>query len=337
MGMDDFDAKLVERLQTGVPLVPQPWRNLAEALETSTENVTRRIEALRRAGLIRRIGGLFDADALGYRQTLAALRVLPDRLAAAGEIVSAHPGVSHCYSRADEFNLWFTLAVSLESALGVSETLVRFLTRTQARGVLNLPTVRRVKLAVRFARNGAPTCLASAPGRKTSPPPRSDEQKRAIRALQGDLPTTPRPFDDLARRGGADSGEALLVAAADALSAGWMRRYAAVVDHRAAGAKANVLVVWRLSRGRIDLAVAAVDQNPAISHGYLRETAPGWPFNLYTMFHGRSPEQCARAIESVAAVLAHPERRELRTTQEFKKSPVRFFTDEEAQWEASAR
>lgn len=333
--MDNLDAQLLDTIQTSVPLVADPWRRLADELGVEEKDVSRRVTAMRNAGVIRRIGGVFDATRLGYRQTLFALSVDAERLDRAAAVVAGHPGVSHCYSRSDEFNLWATLAVSPESTLGLHAAIQRLADRGGAKTYLNLPVQQRFKLAVRFGQVRSTKCdvrsAEDSPGRIVS---LSDEQRCAVRALQADLPIEAKPFDDIARTAGFAAGDELLVQAADLLALGVLRRYAAVLHHVAAGAKANVLAVWRVPADRAELAGAAAAQHASVSHGYLRETTPDWPFNLYTMIHGLSREDCLRAIHEIAAEIGDPERRELWTIHEYKKSPVQFFSPAEAEWEA---
>ena len=345
--MDDLNVQLLDAIQTSVPLVADPWRLLADELGVEEEDVLRRVTAMRHEGVIRRIGGVFDATRLGYRQTLLALSVDAERLDRAAAVVAGHPGVSHCYSRSDEFNLWATPAVSPESTLGLETTLQTLASRCGAKAYLNLPVKQRFKLAVRFGgvRSiadpfGTKCGVSQTPSGRNAKErpgkvlPLSDEQRRAVLALQLDLSLEARPFDAVARKAGVPAVDELLVQAADLQAMGVLRRYSAVLHHAAAGAKANVLVAWRVPEDRAQLAGAAAAQHASVSHGYLRETAPDWPFNLYTMIHGLSRDDCLGVIHEIAATIGNPERRELWTIREYKKSPVQFFSPAEAEWEA---
>jgi DNA-binding Lrp family transcriptional regulator len=339
--MDETDAQLLDVLQTSVPLVARPWRQLAGEFDLAEDEVQRRVAALRQGGVIRRIGGVFEAARLGYRQTLLGLAVEPERMDHAAEVVAGHPGVSHCYSRSDEYNLWATLAVSPDSRLGLEQTVELLAERCGAKAYLNLPAKQRFKLSVRFGRKRGqvPFSLSidkNEKGQKKVPDPfffLSDEQKQAVRALQMDLPLVEQPFDAIAHAEKFALAEELLVHAADLLAAGVLRRYAAVVHPKHLGAEANVMVVWRVLEKQASLAGAAAAQHQAVSHCYLRETTDDWPFNLYTMIHGSSREECLRVIESISADIGCPDRRELETIREYKKSPVQFFTAAEAAWE----
>ena len=100
--MDELDTHLLRAIQRRIPLVAQPWEQLAAELDRQAAEIVQRIAALRQDGVIREISGIFDAAALGYQQALVALAVPDEMLAAAGAVVAEHPGVSHCYARYDD-------------------------------------------------------------------------------------------------------------------------------------------------------------------------------------------------------------------------------------------
>ena len=243
------DATLLSAIQHRVPLVSQPFALMAAELGCNESAVLDGVGRLRREGLVREISGVFDAPSLGYAQTLVAMRIDAQRLDEAGRIVAGHPGVSHCYGRSGQLNLWFTLAVAPRSKPRLELTARALGRMCGAADLLLLATLRRYKLHVRFDARGAGAVPQSS--NATAAPTEllpvdtehgpTDAQRRAIRALQIDLPTTQEPFAAIAAEARMDADE-LLVHAADLLAAGWMRRYAAAVDHHAAGAEANVLV-----------------------------------------------------------------------------------------------
>ena len=340
--MEDGDRNLLALMQRAVPLVREPFAELAARLGCDEPAVRERIDRLREARVIREISAIFDATALGYEQALVAARVPPDRLDRAGRLVATHPGVSHCYGRDGKVNLWFTLAVSPRSSLGLSGTAGLLAELTGAAESMLLPTLRRYKLRVRFGVEGDETAgqdeaggdpAVDVPARLPAPD-LTDEQLRAVGALQVDLPCRGDPFARVAADYALEP-DMLLVHAADFLAAGWMRRYAAVLHHRAAGAKANVLVAWTVDRAATDVAGLRAAQLPAVSHCYLRPTGPDWPYNLYTMIHGRSREDCEMTIEQIAATTALDRRAVLWTAAEYKKRRIRLFAPDEAEWEAA--
>jgi len=347
--MDELDRQLLDSIQADVPLVVRPFGQLAGRLGCDEAAVIKRIAALRQAGIIREISAIFDAVALGYRQALVALSVPADGLDQAGQIAASHPGVSHCYGRSGEMNLWLTLATSPGSRLGLEASAELLARLSGATRHMVLPTLRRYKLQVRFDMEGdepTPAPLGSprpaandAPGASEKalteqhPPRLPDTQIRAIRALQIDLPGQPEPFAPLAAAQ-ALGVDTLLDCGRRMLESGHMRRYAAVLHHRAAGGKANVLVAWAADPAQADADGPRAAQVAGISHCYLRPAGPGWPYNLYTMIHGRSQQDCRLAIETILATTSLTGHVELWTAAEYKKRRVSLFGPEEEQWEA---
>ncbi|MDD4890885.1 MAG: AsnC family transcriptional regulator, partial [Phycisphaerae bacterium] len=109
--LDATDRLLLNRLQSGLPLAANPFDDLAGETGVSVPELLSRIDRLKRDGVIRQICAIFDTPSLGYRSSLVAGRVAPDRVSDAAAIVSRHPGVTHNYRRNHDYNLWFTLAV----------------------------------------------------------------------------------------------------------------------------------------------------------------------------------------------------------------------------------
>ena len=340
MTRDDIDRQLLRVIQRRVPLVREPFDHIAAELGCKPGAVIDRIKALRApGGVIREISGIFDAAALGYDQALVAMCVpacSPQvgrpgaNVDPAGQAAAAHPGVSHCYGRDHRWNLWFTLAVSPRSALGLAATAQRLARLCGAEAHMLLPSLKRYKLEVRFG-DGEDSPPPASPGEARAGAP-DETQRRALRALQVDRPARSDPFSTIAAEAGIAPDD-LLVCGADFLAAGWMRRYAAVLHHRAAGAKANVMVAWRVDPGRADAAGTVCAGVRQVSHCYLRPTTGQWEYGLYTMIHGASAEECKRTVESIRALANLDECEMLWTKSEYRKQRIRLFTDAEEEWE----
>ena len=86
--------------------------------------------------------------------TLVAARIDEDHLDAAAAIINRHPGVSHNYRRNHAFNLWYTLAVPPDSALGLEKTLQILHDQSGSRSTRMLPTLRLFKIGVQFDMTG---------------------------------------------------------------------------------------------------------------------------------------------------------------------------------------
>ena len=145
--MDDFDRKLINRLQHGLPLVRHPWEALAEELQSSSQALRARLQALLDDGTLTRFGPMFDIERLGGAFTLAALAVPEERFDAVAAQLEEMPEVAHNYRREHAWNMWFVLGC--ETPEGIAETIERIETRTGL-PVLNLPKEETYHVGLHF-------------------------------------------------------------------------------------------------------------------------------------------------------------------------------------------
>ncbi|MDP8901068.1 MAG: Lrp/AsnC family transcriptional regulator, partial [Actinomycetota bacterium] len=160
----------------------------------------------------------------------------------------------------------------------------------------------------------------------------TEDDKAAIKALQEDVPLTPRPFDLWGRQVGL-THEELLERAHDLRERKIMRRFSAVLYHRKAGFRANAMGVWKVPEKRIEEVGNAFAQYQAVSHCYERPTYEDWPYSVFSMVHGRSVEECENVLDAMAEETGITERDSLYSTREYKKTRVRYFTPEMEAWE----
>ena len=119
----------------------------------------------------------------------------------------------------------------------------------------------------------------------------SDLDKKVILALQRDLEICPRPFQEVADFLGIGE-EALLAAIRSLMDRGYIRRFGATLRHQQSGYEANALVAWAVPEADLQRIGQHLAGQRAVTHCYSRRPAPTWPYNLYTMIHGRTPEAC---------------------------------------------
>jgi hypothetical protein len=60
-----------------------------------------------------------------------------------------------------------------------------------------------------------------------------------------------------------------------------------------------------------------------------------WPYNLYTIVHGRSVDECESIINDLAADTGIREKQALYPTKEYKKARIMLFSTETDEWEAA--
>ena len=148
--MDDMDKKVLAALQHDFPLSQEPYKVIAEKVGASVEEVFRRVRTLIDTGAIRRLGASLDSRKLGYKSTLAAVRVADNDVDAASAVISAYPEVTHSYLRNSEFNIWFTLIAASEARVVDILEEIRLHLLLGADDILNLPVEILFKLDARF-------------------------------------------------------------------------------------------------------------------------------------------------------------------------------------------
>ena len=146
--IDDFDRAILNRIQSDFPIAPRPYRVIAEKLGLAEDEVVRRVLRLKKAGIIRRIGGNFTPDKLGFVSTLCAASVPEDKISRFAEVVNRYPGVTHNYRRDNSFNIWFTfIAPTMDE---INANLKQIAEETGVTEILNLPATKVFKIRAEF-------------------------------------------------------------------------------------------------------------------------------------------------------------------------------------------
>lgn len=149
---DLADMAILDALQGDIPIVSRPWEVIAGRLGIPESDLLSRMKKLEDARIIRGISPVLESIPLGlHAATLVALRVPMQQMDEVAAIVSSFPEVSHNFQRDHAMSLWFTIAAPDQD--GVQRVLHEILARTgiPAADALDLPTVKRIKIDVRFA------------------------------------------------------------------------------------------------------------------------------------------------------------------------------------------
>lgn len=154
-----------------------------------------------------------------------------------------------------------------------------------------------------------------------------ETQIAMITAIQSGIPISAEPFREIAEKLGITE-DALL----DQLQAwkddGTIRRFGAILRHTEAGFSVNAMGVWNVPDARIDDFARVATSPEAVSHCYQRPRFEGFPYNLYTMIHGRSRAECEQTARRISEQIGITDYELLFTTEEFKKSPPVYFAEE---------
>jgi DNA-binding Lrp family transcriptional regulator len=335
--LDEFDKRLLNQMQGSFPIVPRPYAEVATVLGVDEDVVLARVAELISQRIIRQVTPIFDTRALGYQSMLVAAKVDAEHPWRPAKIINAHPGVSHNYLRNHEFNMWFTVATEPDSVLGLDGTLEVLKAETGAESVRQLPTLKLFKIRMDLEMAADTEALAKsaeavAPA-ETEPQPYDELDKAVIRATQGDLPVVSEPYAAAAREVGMPVDK--LVAHLEGMvERHLLRRVAAILFHRRAGFSANGMGVWRVPEDKVLEAGGRMAAFRGISHCYERPTYADWPYQLFTMAHGRSKEECDAILDAVEAEVGCVQQRStLYSSTEFKKVRLLYFTDDFKRWE----
>jgi siroheme decarboxylase len=335
--LDEFDKRLLNAMQGAFPIEPRPYAAVAKALEVPEERVLTRVQQLVDERIIRQVTPIYDTRALGYGSMLVAAKVDAEHPWRAAKIINSHPGVSHNYLRNHDFNMWFTIAVEEDSALGLDGTLDVLQRLTGAESIRQLPTLKLFKIRMDLELVGGTDELAKAAVAEDpielEKQPYDELDKAVIRATQGDLPVVSEPYAAAAAQLRM-SVDALVEHLGAMAERGLLRRVAAILYHRRAGFSANGMGVWKVPDDRVLEVGPRMAAYRGISHCYQRPTYADWPYSIFTMAHGRSKEECDAILDAIAA--ENPEvqdRATLYSSTEFKKIRLLYFTDDFKRWE----
>jgi len=347
--MDASDAKLLTRIQSGFPIEARPFRQLGDELDMPEQEVLERIRRLKSSGLIRRIGATFHPEPLGYVSTLVGAQVPPERLEALAAFIGAFAEVTHLYEREGEWNLWFTLTAASAERLDTAFEAIR--AEAPACRLIRVPARKRYKLRVEFdlgprtpgsladrcysatratqrfmlrstTQNGN---AASQSSKRCVARVKLDElDKRLIARLCGDLPIEARPFQALAEALGSTEDEVIRLTRRLERD-GVLRRLGAIIEHRAAGLRANAMLAWVVPDEGVDEVGAYAASFDEVSHCYRRERARGWPYTLVAMVHAGSEARCREVGAAIVERFGLKEWVILPSRREFKKTSVQYF------------
>jgi len=146
--MDDVDRAILNRIQSDFPIAARPYLSIAREFGLSENELLARLRRLKKRGFIRRIGGNFVPEKLGFVSTLCAARVPAEHVDAFAEVVNRYAGVTHNYQRDNDFNIWFTfIAPSMDE---ISRNLENISRETGVPTILNLPATKVFKIRAHF-------------------------------------------------------------------------------------------------------------------------------------------------------------------------------------------
>ncbi|WIM06838.1 MAG: AsnC family transcriptional regulator [Candidatus Nitricoxidivorans perseverans] len=116
--LDETDRLIVNALQGGFPLVDEPYREVAESLSLTEDELLARLKRMLESRVLTRFGPMYQIERMGGAFALAAMQVPEDDFERVTMIVNSLPDVAHNYRREHAFNMWFVLATETPEGIG---------------------------------------------------------------------------------------------------------------------------------------------------------------------------------------------------------------------------
>ena len=337
----ELEQNLLSIIQDAFPLEERPYQVLADKFSAEGGPVTEQqvfeaVENLRKSGVIRRIGGVYDSKALGFISRLCAGKVTDiDKFAVA---VNKIPAITHNYVRSHEYNVWFTVIAQSEDE--IRKIVDGLCASTDLQGVHILSATKKFKINTVMGAiapvdsrqltvdSGAILSGVCNPdlslraecneAKQSSSRILSESDRARISIACDDIPHTLTPFKDW-----SVSIEELR----NDLAKKRMRRFGAILRHQEAGFAYNAMVCFGLDERREtrDERGNALAQKSFVSHCYERPVFEGFPYKLYAMIHAQSSEELAAFVEECVRELGNPDYVVLHSVKELKKTSFRYF------------
>jgi DNA-binding Lrp family transcriptional regulator len=124
-------------------------------------------------------------------------------------------------------------------------------------------------------------------------------------AIEGGLPLDPKPYAAVAQGLGITEAD-VIDRLGRLVTDGTIRRLGVVVRHHELGYSANAMVVWALPDERVTELGERIGGLPFVTLSYRRPKRPGWPYNLFTMIHGRDRAAVLAQVDRIKDVCGLP-------------------------------
>ncbi len=100
MELTELDYQLIAEIQGGLPLVSNPYAEIAERMGLTEPEVIERVSSMQESGVIKRMGVVVRHHELGYTANAMVVWDVPDeQLDAVGEQLGAMQCTTLCYQR----------------------------------------------------------------------------------------------------------------------------------------------------------------------------------------------------------------------------------------------
>ena len=152
----------------------------------------------------------------------------------------------------------------------------------------------------------------------------SDIEQKILQVIQHGLPQSKDPFGDIAEKIGIETDQ-LLEILKNWKDQGKIRRIGAIVNHFKVGLGGGAMVVWQVEQDQAEQVGKILADFEEVSHAYERHRNENWPYNIYTMVHGKSDKDVQQIVHRMSQACGISNFRILVTQKELKKVPPTYI------------
>ncbi|HBH35684.1 MAG TPA: Lrp/AsnC family transcriptional regulator [Gammaproteobacteria bacterium] len=301
--MNPLEQALLNDYQRDFPVDSTPFAHIAKAHNTDTATILQLLAKLKREGSITRVGPVFRPNTIGV-STLAAMKIPENKLEAVAELVNSYPEVNHNYEREHAYNLWFVVTAPDQQHL---ESILLEIEKSTGIDIMRLPLVKEHHIDLGFkmplhGKEPSPAVnkrLSTSTTVRHSTQPDDAIQDQLIARIQSGLPLVDQPYAEIAKKLDIDEQE-VMRRIEIMLTTGAIRRMGVVVRHHELGYRANAMLVWDIPDQQVNKVGEQLSRVDCITLCYQRPRhLPHWPYNLFTMIHGKDRQSVERCIEEI--------------------------------------
>lgn len=146
---------------------------------------------------------------------------------------------------------------------------------------------------------------------------------KLLKHIQDGIQIIPEPFGLIAKELELSEPQ-VIERLEEMIKDGVIRRFGASIGHRAIGITANAMCTWNVPDDKVEKVGAIMAGFPEVTHCYERPRYPDWKYNLFTMVHAYSREECEKIAKEISLATGIKDYSILFSEREFKKTGVRL-------------
>lgn len=263
--IDPIDRRLLIAIENGLPLVSEPYRQIAEQLELSEDEVIIRLIRLTEDKVIKRFGLVVRHHELGYRANAMVVWDVPDKFVDnIGQVAAAKEYVTLCYRRPRRMPKWpFNLFCMIhgKDRASVRKLIDQLNHETELGAYPSSVLFSRRRFKQRGARYGHTNDAEVVP--------LDPVDRDIVNGLQGGFPVSAEPFADAAATLGISEDD--LITRVKALcEKGVLSRFGPMINAERLGGDV-ILAALSVPDEDFERVSDMVNAHPEVAHNYARD------------------------------------------------------------------